>query len=68
MLVESFIEHNFSLASDVWSFGILIWELFNPGLPLYHKITNNAQDVAGIVAGKRLGIPPYSVQRQWHKL
>ena len=58
MVVESFIEHNFSLASDVWSFGILMWELFNPGLSLYHKISNNAQVVAGIVAGKMLEIPP----------
>ena len=58
MVVESFTEHNFSLASDVWSFDILMWELFNPGLPLYHEITNNAQVVAGIVAGKRLEIPP----------
>ena len=49
MVVESFTEHNFLLANDVWSFGILMWELFNPGLPLYHEITNNAQIVAGIV-------------------
>ena len=35
-----------------------MWELFNPGLSLYHEITNNAQVVAGIIAGKRLEIPP----------
>ena len=58
MAVESLTDHNFSSASDVWSFGILMWELFNPGLSPYHEITNNAQVIASVVAGKRLEIPP----------
>ena len=59
MAVESLTEHNFSSASDIWSFGILMWELFNPGLSPYHEITNNAQVIASVVAGKRLEIPPH---------
>ena len=58
MAVESLTEHNFSSASDVWSFGILMWELFNPGLLPYHEISNNTQVIASVVAGKRPEIPP----------
>ena len=57
MAVESLTEQNFSSASDVWSFGVLMWELFNPHLPPYREITNNAQVIANIVAGKRLETP-----------
>ena len=68
MVVESFTEHNVSLASDVWSFGILMWELFNPGLSPYHVITNNAQVIASVVAIARGVRSHHSVQRQWYKL
>ena len=57
MAVESLTDQNFSSASDVWSFGVLMWELFNPRLSPYHEMTSNAQVIAGIVAGKRLEIP-----------
>ena len=34
---ESISQHKFSSASDVWSFGILLWEMFNPGKIPYEK-------------------------------
>ena len=57
MAVESLTNYNFSSASDVWSYGILMWEMFNPDKPPYYEISNNAQVIANIVGGKRLEIP-----------
>ena len=37
---ESISDRQFSTASDVWSFGILIWEMFNPGKLPYEKLGN----------------------------
>ncbi len=37
---ESITERNFSTASDVWSFGILIWEMFNPTKNPYTSFSN----------------------------
>ena len=49
--------YNFSSASDVWSYGILMWEMFNPDKPPNYEIPNDAQVIANIVGGKRLEIP-----------
>ena len=35
---ESISQHKFSSASDVWSFGILLWEMFNPGIIPYKRL------------------------------
>jgi len=40
MAPESFGERVFSPASDVWSFGILVWEMFNPTVMPYHQFGN----------------------------
>ena len=37
---ESITDRNFSTASDVWSFGILIWEMFNPTKTPYTSLGN----------------------------
>ena len=57
MAVESLTNYNFSSASDVWSYGILIWEMFNPDKQPDYEIPNDAQVIANIVGGKRLEIP-----------
>ena len=38
---ETITERTFSVASDVWSFGILIWEMFNPYSVPYSGMDNN---------------------------
>ena len=38
---ETIMERTFSVASDVWSFGILIWEMFNPNSIPYSGMDNN---------------------------
>ena len=60
MAVESLTDQKtfpMTSASDVWSFGILMWELFNPHLLPYRETTSNTQVIKDIVAGKRLEIP-----------
>ncbi|XP_022910201.1 vascular endothelial growth factor receptor 1 isoform X2 [Onthophagus taurus] len=60
MAIESITDRVFSTQSDVWSFGIVMWELFSlaktpyPGMEadekLYHKLVN----------GYRMECPPYA--------
>jgi len=40
MAPESVADKVFSHASDVWSFGILTWEMFNPDLVPYNEFDN----------------------------
>ena len=37
---ESITKRKFSIASDVWSFGILQWEMYNPLKTPYDKMDN----------------------------
>ena len=37
---EAVTDRAFSTASDVWSFGILQWEMFHPGKLPYEKFSN----------------------------
>ena len=57
MAPESFTEKKYSPASDVWSFGILIWEMFNPTKIPYEDL-DNMQCAVYITSGYRLPIPP----------
>ncbi|XP_065907466.1 uncharacterized protein [Dysidea avara] len=56
MAVESITDQIFTSASDVWSFGVLMWELFNPSVKPYEPLKNVAV-IAEVSAGKRLDIP-----------
>jgi len=56
MAVESITDQIFSSASDVWSFGVLMWELFNPGVTPYGA-KKNTIIIAEVSAGRRLDIP-----------
>ena len=43
MAPESLGERDFSSASDVWSFGVLCWEMYYPTETPYAKFTDNMQ-------------------------
>ena len=56
MAPESIRERTFSVASDVWSYGILMWEMFNPGKVPYHTLSN-VECVMEVASGTRLPLP-----------
>ena len=59
MAPECHLRKEFSPATDVWSFAVVMWEMFNPGETPY-KGLSNTQVAANVCTGKRLHIPePY---------
>ena len=73
MAPESVKHMQFSTASDVWSYGILLWEMFNP-TELPYSDLNDRQFIAKVVQGHTLPIPsqcPRTVAKImkscWHK-
>lgn len=56
MAPESIKNKAYSTASDVWSFGVVMWEIVNPKEMPYKDLTN--MEVAiGVHTGNRLNIP-----------
>ena len=56
MALESHLRREFSPATDVWSFGVVMWEMFNPKEIPYKGMTN-PEVVANVCTGTRLDIP-----------
>lgn len=52
---EAIRYHHFSPASDVWSFGIVMWEVMSYGERPYWDMSN--QDVSPAVAGEPVTLP-----------
>ena len=58
MAMESIITNKYDTKSDVWSYGVLIWEIFTRGdLPYFDLATSKVYDY--ISEGNRLGKPLY---------
>ena len=53
---ESLIYGRFSIESDIWCFGVLMWEIFSFALRPYYALTNE-QVIEAIRTGKVLEIP-----------
>lgn len=53
---EAFLEGIFTSKTDVWSFGILLWEIFSMGYMPYPG-RHNEEVMTLITAGGRLSIP-----------
>ena len=56
MSPESVEDRKFSSASDVWSYGILLWEMFNPKELPYSDL-DDVKFVIKVVNGHTLSIP-----------
>lgn len=66
MAPESLEDSEFSTASDVWSYGVLLWEMYNPTEIPYKNIKDAARLGMKLNRGLRLLIPeayPTKVQR-----
>eukprot|EP01119_Soliformovum_irregulare_P011152 TRINITY_DN2778_c0_g1_i4.p1 TRINITY_DN2778_c0_g1~~TRINITY_DN2778_c0_g1_i4.p1 ORF type:complete len:241 (+),score=84.30 TRINITY_DN2778_c0_g1_i4:456-1178(+) len=57
---EVMVERIFTEKSDVWSFGILLWELFSAGQIPYSNFSSNQVVLEQVLKGHRL-TPPESV-------
>ena len=57
MAPESLEDGHFSTASDVWSFGVLMWEMYNPKETPYGEICDPLRLAMKIARGQRLTIP-----------
>ena len=59
MAPESLLYQQFSTASDVWSFAILMWEMANPADRPYPEIETNLQCATQVIRGYRMKTPEY---------
>lgn len=74
MAPESLEDKEFSPASDIWSFGVTLWEMANPGAKPYGERLSEIDCIVRITSGVKLEIPsqyPPTIQRImkacWHK-
>ncbi|XP_006633394.2 hepatocyte growth factor receptor isoform X1 [Lepisosteus oculatus] len=58
MALESLQTHKFTTKSDVWSFGVLLWELMTRGAPPYSDI-NSFDITVFLLQGRRLLQPEF---------
>ena len=59
MAPESFLSLTFSQKSDVWSWGILVWEIYSGGIEPYASISNADIQKRVAVEGYRLELPAH---------
>jgi len=56
---ETILSNQWSMASDTWSFGVLMWEIFTNGLePYAFECCSEVEIARFIVGGKTLTPPP----------
>ena len=59
MAIESLIDLVFSSQSDVWAFGVVLWEIFSLGRMPYPGMSLN-QLIEGLKNGYRMDKPEYA--------
>lgn len=63
MAIESISDRVFSTQSDVWSFGILLWELFSLAQTPYPSINCQEVLIDKLVGGYRMSCPEYGTKK-----
>ena len=62
MAPESMSKGVFSTASDIWSYGILQWEMFNPHKLYPYPTLQNDEVVEKVIQGYPLPVPRHTPQ------
>jgi focal adhesion kinase 1 len=57
MAPESVVHRKYSTKSDVWSFGVLVWEVLSRGALPFQELTTEGT-VSAVLRGQRLAQPP----------
>ena len=57
MSPEALKKRRYSEKSDVWSFGVLAWELLESGSVPYFQLTTDEEVINKVVGGGRLTMP-----------
>ena len=72
MALESLASGSFSTKTDVWSFGVMLWEVFELGKSPYDEMTS-CEVVNFLKSGGRLQKPSHApdhlytlMKRMWH--
>lgn len=60
MAIESLNHRIFSVQSDVWSFGVLLWEIFSLGQLPYEDINTTSQLIRQLHSGFRMARPEFA--------
>ncbi|CAH1784899.1 unnamed protein product [Owenia fusiformis] len=64
LAIESIIESKYTIKSDVWSFGVVFWEILTRGCTPYSYI-GNGELKNFLLSGGRLDRPAYSPDELW---
>ena len=67
MAPESLRSQRFTSQSDVWSYGIMLWEIFSMGASPYPTLSPQ-ETIQFILAGKRLTSPESCPQQMYEQI
>jgi len=60
---ESLHNYEFSVWSDVWSYGVTLWEIFTLGEPPWQEYSDVSTLKAALLRGERLLKPQFATQQ-----